>query len=91
MTSQVEKNTSDRLPITLETIQAAHQRIRGVITRTTLVHQPFFSGECGAEVYLKLENLQQTGSFKIRGASNKIANLLAAARTGPDSPGLKAL
>lgn len=87
MTTQVEKNTSDQLPISLEAIKAASQRIHGVIQRTSLVYNAFFSQECGAEIYLKLENLQQTGSFKIRGASNKIACLLEAAeKAGLERP-----
>ncbi|MDB5082532.1 MAG: ilvA [Chloroflexi bacterium] len=87
MTIQVEKNTSDRFPITLDDIQAANQRIHGVIERTSLVYNSYFSQECGAEIYLKLENLQQTGSFKLRGASNKIASMLAAAeKAGQERP-----
>ncbi len=76
------KLTSEKIPVTLESIRAAAGRINGVINRTSLVHSQFFSQECGCEVYLKLENLQLTGSFKIRGASNKIACLLEAARDG---------
>jgi threonine dehydratase len=87
MTIQVEKNTNDQLPLNLQTIQAANRRIQGVIERTTLVLNPFFSQECGADIYLKLENLQQTGSFKIRGASNKVGCLLEAAeKDGSDRP-----
>ena len=88
MTTQLEKNNSEQLPINLESIREAQERIRGVISRTSLVKSPFFSGECGAEVYLKLENLQQTGSFKIRGASNKVARLLEAARQAGEEPPL---
>ena len=39
------------------------------------MHSPVFSEESGNEIYLKPENLQKTGSFKIRGAYNKIAKL----------------
>ncbi len=87
MTTQVEKNINDQLPVNLAAIQAANRRIHGVIQRTSLVYNPFFSQECGAEIYLKLENLQQTGSFKIRGAGNKIARLLEAAeKAGLERP-----
>ena len=40
-----------------------------------MIHSPIFSKEAGNEVYIKPENLQKTGSFKIRGAYNKITNL----------------
>ena len=53
----------------------ARERLRTVIVKTKLIHSPVFSEESGNEVYLKPENLQKTGSFKIRGAYNKIAKL----------------
>ena len=40
-----------------------------------MIYSPIFSDESGNEIYIKLENLQKTGSFKIRGAYNKISNL----------------
>jgi threonine dehydratase len=46
--------------------------LKGRIIRTPLVYSPTFSRLAGFEVYLKLENLQATGSFKIRGATVKI-------------------
>jgi threonine dehydratase len=45
------------------------------VNRTPLLYSKFFSEICGGEVYLKLENLQVTNSFKIRGALNKILHL----------------
>lgn len=60
------------MTIGLEDIQRAARVLRGRILRTPLVYSPTFSRLFGAEVYLKLENLQKTGSFKIRGASYKI-------------------
>lgn len=50
----------------------AYLRIRDVARRTPLEYSSFLSDVSGAEVYLKLENLQLTGSYKIRGALNKI-------------------
>ena len=50
----------------------AHDRIKNEILETELRPSPFLSGPGGAQVYLKLENLQHTGSFKARGAMNKI-------------------
>jgi threonine dehydratase len=56
-------------------IYLAQRRIQGIVRRTPLEASPFFSEACGGEVYLKLENLQLTGSFKIRGALNKMLQL----------------
>jgi len=53
----------------------AADRIGGLIRETPLEYSPFFSRETGAEVYLKLENFQHTGSFKLRGASNRLMTL----------------
>ena len=53
----------------------ARERLGTVIVKTKLIHSPVFFEESGNEVYLKPENLQKTGSFKIRGAYNKIAKL----------------
>ena len=59
--------------VTLEAIRAAQRRIRDVALRTPLVH--FGAPRDGrAGLYLKLENLQPIGSFKLRGAYNKIAS-----------------
>lgn len=53
----------------------AQERLKGALLPTQLIYSPWFSMECGNEIYLKPENLQRTGSFKIRGAYNKIAKL----------------
>ena len=53
----------------------ARERLNTVITKTKLIHSSVFSKETGNDVYIKPENLQRTGSFKIRGAYNKIAKL----------------
>ena len=66
--------------VSLEDIRAAQQRIAGHIIRTPLVYSPFFSARTGARVYLKLETLQKAGSFKVRGATNKILVNIAAVR-----------
>jgi threonine dehydratase len=60
--------------------EAAAERIDGLIRETPLEYSPFFSRQTGAEVYLKLENFQHTGSFKLRGASNRLKTLSAAIR-----------
>jgi len=61
--------------IKLSKIVEAHERLSNILQKTKLAYAPFLSQECEAEVYIKKENLQHTGSFKIRGAFNKIASL----------------
>jgi len=53
----------------------AESRIREYVRETYLEYSPVFSEACSSEVYMKLENLQLTGSFKLRGAVNKIQSL----------------
>src|SRR5262245_56766796 len=60
-------------PIALDEIRAARERIAGVVLRTPLIHLNVDGAP--AEIYLKLQNLQPIGAFKIRSASN--AMLLA--------------
>jgi threonine dehydratase len=57
------------------TIGLAAERIAPYIRQTPLDYSPYFSEQTGANVYLKLENLQYTGSFKLRGAFNKLLSL----------------
>ncbi len=61
--------------IDLRDIKDARETIRTLVKRTPLVRSQFLSNFCSGEVYLKLENLQTTNSFKIRGALNKILHL----------------
>lgn len=58
----------------------AKERLRGVIQNTSLIYSDTLSLESGNSVYIKPENLQTTGSFKIRGAYNKISKLLPTER-----------
>lgn len=64
----------ERLPA--DAVLAAN-RIGPYIRETPLEHSPLFSEQTGASVWLKLENLQITGSFKLRGAFNKLLSLTA--------------
>ena len=59
----------------LEAFIKAKEKLSKVLLKTSLIQSPIFSKEAGNEVYIKPENLQKTGSFKIRGAYNKITNL----------------
>jgi threonine dehydratase len=58
--------------ITISDIRQAREQIAPHIIRTPLVYSPTFSSMCGYEVYLKLETMQKAGSFKVRGAVNRI-------------------
>lgn len=61
--------------IDIHDIKGASERIKPYIHKTPLIHSDSFSRLTGANVYLKTENLQKTGSFKVRGAFNKMINL----------------
>src|SRR5512147_3231416 len=64
--------------VTLPDIQAARERLSGLIIHTPLVYSKTLSRLAGVEVWLKCENLQTTGSFKLRGSLNKLKLLPAA-------------
>ena len=66
--------------ISIDQIRDARQRAANIVKTTPLDLSTTFSALCGREIYLKLENLQKTGSFKVRGALNKIQLLDPAAR-----------
>lgn len=61
--------------IKLEQFQEAKKRVDEVIIPTPLIYSEAFSKECKNQVYIKPENLQRTGAFKIRGAYNKIVKM----------------
>ncbi len=61
--------------IGLAEVMAARERVNGAIYYSPCPHSQMLSGLTGQQVYLKLENLQMTGSFKERGALNRIAML----------------
>ena len=61
--------------ITLKTIQNAQNTLNNIIHKTPLTYAPILSQKYKSKIYLKKENLQLTGSFKLRGAFNKIANI----------------
>jgi len=62
--------------ISSENVNEALKMIKGKILRTPLIYSPSLSKMFTADIYLKLENLQKTGSFKIRGATFSILNNL---------------
>ncbi|MBI3822920.1 MAG: threonine/serine dehydratase [Planctomycetes bacterium] len=61
--------------LTLDLICRAQHRLRGLVHRTPLIHSTTLSAHLGAPTYLKLELLQKTGSFKPRGAFNRILEM----------------
>src|ERR1700744_913085 len=61
--------------LTLADVKAARDRLNGAIYRTPFARSETLSRQTGQSIFLKLENLQMTGSFKERGALNKIALL----------------
>ncbi len=63
------------MPITLGDVEAARARLRGVIHETPCAYSQSLSDLTGARVFVKLENLQMTGSFKERGAANVLLQL----------------
>jgi threonine dehydratase len=67
--------------LSLAEIRAAQERLRGRVHRTPLVSSQALSDQLGCPVFLKLECLQKTGSFKPRGAFNKLLSLSEAERS----------
>lgn len=61
--------------VTLEDVKKAQETIKNIVKKTDILESTKLSSMTGANVYYKCENLQKTGSFKVRGACNKIANL----------------
>ncbi|KAB0568170.1 hydroxyectoine utilization dehydratase EutB [Brucella pituitosa] len=61
--------------ISLNEIERAQDRLNGHVERTPLIHSESLSAQSGVPVFLKLENRQPTGSFKLRGATNAVLSL----------------
>jgi len=70
------------LPVSVADIDAAAEVLAPVAVRTALLSSPALDAATGARVFLKPEVLQRTGSFKFRGAFNKLASIPAEARGG---------
>ena len=61
--------------VSVDEIEDARERLADVAVRTPLDRSRALSDQCGGEAFIKCENLQRTGSFKIRGAYNRISRL----------------
>ena len=59
----------------LDNIRVAKEHIKDVVVKTPLLHSNFFSKQSNNNVYMKCENLQLTGAYKLRGALNKMMSL----------------
>lgn len=66
--------------LTLENVEEARRALQGYLRPTPLYHSPNLSTQFGLPVYFKTENLQRAGSFKVRGAFNKMMSLSAEER-----------
>ncbi len=74
-------NDQETTPVLdLSLLRAAQERIRGKVHRTPLLSAATLGDRVGARLFLKCENLQKTGSFKPRGALNKVLSLSSAER-----------
>lgn len=71
------------LELSLRDFERAARRLEGIIHKTELDYSSTFSAMAGGEVWMKCENRQKTGSFKIRGAANKIGALIERGESGP--------
>jgi threonine dehydratase len=66
---------TERLPIGIDDVRAAAERLRGVAHRTPVLTARTLDERCGGRVFLKAENLQRVGAFKFRGAYNAVTAL----------------
>lgn len=63
------------MPLSIDNIKAAAEKMKKALKSTSLVRSDFLSDEFNADIFIKPENFQRTGAFKIRGAFNKLATL----------------
>ena len=61
--------------LTLEKFEEASEKVKEVVLPTNLIYSEYFSAQTGNKVYLKPENMQYTGAYKVRGAFYKISTL----------------
>lgn len=78
----MDKLAAEQIP-TIDDIFIARQRIEKQIRRTPVLTDPLLDQLLGCNLWLKCENLQRTGAFKFRGASNAVARLNELGRQGP--------
>ena len=66
--------------LTLQKFEEAAEKVKEVTLQTNLVYSEYFSSQVGNKVYLKPENMQYTGAYKVRGAYYKISTMSEEAR-----------
>ncbi|MEZ3163714.1 threonine ammonia-lyase [Halorubrum sp. RMP-47] len=78
-------------PVTIDDVEAAAKRLAGtdIVQRTPVERSRSLSDRCGADVRLKMEHLQRTGSFKTRGAYNAISRTIDGGGAGPGEPAVE--
>jgi threonine dehydratase len=72
---QTKERTMPDFGVTVSDVYMARRRIAPLVARTPLMRSVLLEREAGVPVYVKLENVQHTGSFKLRGAANKLLAL----------------
>src|SRR6185369_15901064 len=77
---RARKNMKMTNQVTFDDVRRAAERINATVRHTPLERSRWLSDELGADVWLKLECLQLTGSFKLRGAMAKLSRLSAEER-----------
>ena len=80
--SAMANTTESVAPPTAADVDQAARRLAGVALRTPLISSPVLDAATGARVFLKAETLQRTGSFKFRGAYNKLSSIAPEKRAG---------
>lgn len=80
MSSSAERprDSEHTIPLTAASVVAAHQALKAHLFETPLLPSPRLFDRTGAHVFLKAENIQRTGSFKVRGSVNKLRKLVEA-------------
>ena len=82
---------TDHLAISLEDIHRAAERLKGHAVKTPLLEFKPLNAAVGRRVLVKFEGAQHTGSFKFRGAYNRLSAIATADRAGVWWPGLRAI
>ena len=61
--------------MTLDQFEQASEKVQNVILPTNLIYSEYYSAQTGGKIYLKPENMQYTGAYKVRGAYYKISTM----------------
>lgn len=75
-------STAPLSPVTWSDVESAAQRLEGVVHHTPVLRSRLADQACGARLFFKAENLQRTGAFKFRGASNAVSEAVVSGSPG---------